>query len=327
MQGSPLTRLEREVIELRLKGHVPLRQIGRLLHRDHGVISREIRRNNTRDGTYSAVHADELAERRRKTRQGRKRKLDTDDLLRSHVVKELRNGRSPDAIAGRLKRRPAQGLQGRTVSQESIYQWIYDGEGRWLGLHQYLCRGRKKRQRRYARKARKAHIQGRISIHARPTAIDERRGYGHWESDSMVFSKQRQRLSVQYERKAKYTLIHRLSDGSSESTERALHDSVSSLPQELWKSITFDNGGEGACHLTFQKDFGIDTYFCDPYSSWQKGGVENANGIIRRFLPRTTDLSSLTDDDIYAIQKRINSTQRKSLGYLTPEEALAEQPI
>lgn len=315
------------MIELRLRGHVPIRQIGRLLHRNHGVISREIRRNSRRDGRYSAVYAEELAERRRRKRSGRKRKLDTDDLLRHHIVSELRRGQSPDVIAGRLKTRPPQEIRGRRVSHETIYQWIYEGDGRWLGLYHSLCSGRKKRRKRYARKGRKAHILERISIHERSQEINERKWYGHWESDSMVFSKQKERLSVQYERKAKYVVIHRLSNGSAEATERAVHDSVSGLPFGLWKSITFDNGGEGACHTTFRKDFGIQTFFCDPYASWQKGGVENANGLIRRFLPRKTDLGSLTDNDIYAIQKRLNATPRKSLGYLTPEEALQELPL
>lgn len=327
MQGSPITRLERERIELYIRGHISIRNIARWLGRNHGVICREIARNSKRDGTYSAVYADELAERRRKKRQGRKKKLDTNDHLRRHVVDELKNGRSPDVIAGRLKRKPVPHLRGQAISHETIYQWIYEGEGHFEHLYQYLASGRKKRRKHSARKSRKAHILERRSIHTRPKVIDERLEYGHWESDSMVFSRQKQRLSVQYERKAKYVIIHRLSNGTAEATERALLDSVASLPEYLWKSITFDNGGEGACHTTFKKDFGINTYFCDPYSSWQKGGVEQTNGIVRRYFPRSTDLSQLTDNDIYAIQKHINNTPRKSLGYLTPEEALQEQPF
>jgi IS30 family transposase len=140
----------------------------------------------------------------------------------------------------------------------------------------------------------------------------------------MVFSRQRERLSVQYERKAKYVMIHRLSDGTAEATEEALHDSIQSLPQNLWKTLTFDNGGEGANHTVLRKSYDIKTFFCDPFSSWQKGGVENANGIVRRFLPRSTNLSMISDYDILQIQRTINQTPRKSLGYRTPAEVLKE---
>jgi IS30 family transposase len=257
-------------------------------------------------------------------RQTKKRKLDLDEDLQRHVISELKQGRSPDAIAGRLKTDPPEHLQEKIISHESIYIWIYEGEGRKLGLYHHLLSERPRRQKRHARKMRKPHIPERTSIHERSTGINERKEVGHWESDSMVFSKQKERLSVQYERKARYVIIHRLSDGTAGATEEALHDSIQSLPQDLWKTLTFDNGGEGATHSNLRKQYGIQTYFCDPYASWQKGGVENTNGIIRRFLPRNTDMSTITQQDIYAIQEKINNTPRKILGYKTPKEVMAE---
>lgn len=312
------------MIELRLKAHVSIRQVSRDLKRNHGVVSREIGRNRSRDGTYSAVIAQEKTDRRRERRKHRKRKLDRDDALRDHVVRELRAGRSPDAIAGRLKTCPPPGLEGRIISHESIYVWIQKGEGRKLGLHRYLLSGRPRRQKRHGRKKRKTLIPERISIHERSEGINERKEVGHWETDSMVFSKQRERVSVQIERKARYVVMHRLSDGTAGATEGALHDAIQSLPQDLWKTLTFDNGGEGANHTALRTAYDIKTFFCDPYSSWQKGGVENVNGIVRRFLPRNTDMSSITQQDIYEIQERINSTPRKILGYKTPKEVMAE---
>jgi IS30 family transposase len=311
------------MVELRLKAHVSLRQVGRDLKRNHGVVSREIALNRSRDGTYSAVIAQEKTDRRRERQKHRKRKLDTDGALRDHVVREIRAGRSPDVIAGRLRTDPPPGLEGKTISHESIYAWIQKGEGRKLGLHRFLLSGRPRRQKRHGRKTRKTRIPGRVSIHERSAGIDGRKEVGHWETDSMVFSRQRERVSVQYERKARYVVIHRLPDGTAGATEEALHDAIQSLPQDIWKTLTFDNGGEGANHTALRSAYGIRTYFCDPYSSWQKGGVENANGIIRRFLPRKTDLSSITHQDIYAIQEKINNTPRKILGYKTPKEILA----
>ena len=141
----------------------------------------------------------------------------------------------------------------------------------------------------------------------------------------MIFQRgQKTRLSVQYERKAKYVMIHRLSNGTALETEEALMKSVLSFPSTLWKSITFDNGKEGMNHGNLRRSFNLKTYFCDPFASYQKGGVENANRIIRRFLPRDTDMTKITPKDIYAIQERINNIPRRSLGYRTPREVLEE---
>jgi IS30 family transposase len=324
MQGRPLTCIERAQIEFRLKAHCSVRHIGRDLQRKHRVIQYEIDQRSQPDGTYSAVFAQEQADRKRIKRKQRKRKLDLDEDLQRHVVSELEKGRSPDVIAGRLKIDPPSHLKGKTISQEAIYQWIQDGEGGYLNLHRHLCSGRPRRQKQKGRKARKTHIQERISIHERPKEIEDRKKIGDWESDSVAFTKQKERLSVQAERKARYVVIHRLSNGSAEETERALIQSIESFPSPVWQTITFDNGGEGATHWKLRQPFNIQTYFCDPYASWQKGSVENLNRIIRRYLPRTTDLSKITDQALYDIQETINNTPRKILGYKTPKEVMAE---
>ncbi len=317
-----LTFFEREKIEFYLRGHVPIRRIASHLRRDHSVISREVRRNVGTRRRYSATWAQVAADRR--ARKTNHRKLETNTLLKEHVVGLLQGGWSPNAISGRLRERPPPGLRGVSVSHESIYRYIYDGEGRWEHLYPCLKSGRRVRQKRHARKARKTSIPERISIHLRPKEVDLRRRIGDWESDTMIFRKQKTALSVQSERKTKIARIHRLNNKSAEETENALVQSMESLPADVWKSITFDNGSEGARHLILRRKYGIDTWFCDPYASWQKGGVENLNGIIRRYLPRDTDLSTFTDRDIWLIQERINNTPRKSLNYLTPNEAMAE---
>jgi IS30 family transposase len=324
MQGHPISCLERQQIELRLKAHCSIRQIARDLKRRHRVIQYEVKTHALRDGAYSAVTAQALSDRKRKKRKERKRKLDANLDLRRYVITELERGRSPDVIAGRLKRDPPARLKGKTISHEAIYAWIQEGEGRTLNLHRFLCSGRRKRRTRGGRKKRKTHIPERVSIHERPEGVGERKRFGDWESDSMIFSKQKPRLSVQYERKARYVVVHRLSDGSAEETEHAIAQSIESFPRPAWKTITFDNGGEGANHGRIRDAFGVQAYFCDPYASWQKGGVENANGILRRHLPRRTNLSLLSDQDIYAIQEKINNTPRKILNYKTPKEVMEE---
>jgi IS30 family transposase len=208
------------------------------------------------------------------------------------------------------------------VSHETIYQYIYTGNGRFSGWYHYLRRGQRYRQPRQQRKRRKPKIPQRISIHDRPGEINTRQRYGDWETDSMVFSKQKDRLSVQYERKSQLVRIHKVQNGSAQATLDALRDSVESLPSAVWQSCTFDNGTEGVQHLQLTQDYGIPTYFCDPYASWQKGGVENMNGLIRQYLPRSTNLSTTTDAVIQRIEDRLNNRPRKGLNYKTPNQVI-----
>lgn len=141
----------------------------------------------------------------------------------------------------------------------------------------------------------------------------------------MLCRKQREVISVQFERKIKLTRIHKVPNKSAEETETAIRKSIESLPEYFWKSITFDNGGEGAGHLNLKNDFNLKTYFCDPYCSWQKGGVENTNGLLRQYIPKKADLTQYSDKDIYLIQEKLNNRPRKSLNYLTPNEVLAQE--
>jgi IS30 family transposase len=324
MHGREITYLERQKIEYRLACKVSIREIAKVLRRNHSVVCREICRNKKPDGSYSAVYAESLCEKRRVRCGNVKRKLDKYELHRDFVVGELKRGRTPDVIAGRMKILPPQNLQGVTISQESIYTWLYEGEGHTYGYWQYLpTRRRKRRKRGTRRKQRKICIPERVSIHVRDEAIHERKELGHWETDSVIYGRSgSQRLSVQTERKARFVQIHRLPSGSAKDTLDALRETVTSVPQDLVKTITFDNGSEGALHSTLVNDYNIETYFCDPYSSWQKGGVENMNKLIRRYLPKGTDLSMIHNQTIYDIQERLNNTPRKILNYRTPKEVL-----
>lgn len=140
----------------------------------------------------------------------------------------------------------------------------------------------------------------------------------------MIYPEQRNIFSVQIERKTRLVRIHRAANRTAAETELAIRRTVESLPKTLFQTMTFDNGTEGANHRMIRDDYGIDTYFCDAYASWQKGAVENVNGIIRRFLPKTKDLSAMTDREIYQIQETINDTPRKPLNYLTPNEVISQ---
>jgi transposase, IS30 family len=314
-----LTFYERQRIEYYLRLKMGRRTIAKRLKRDHSVIVREIKRNQDKDGIYQARLAQQKADQRAK--QTNKRKLDTDMVLQRWVEAKLKAGWSPEQVAGRLKSQPPTKLKGRTISHESIYDYIYEAQGKhW---YHYLRRARKQRQPHYKRKKQtKTVIKERISIHERSEVIDERLRYGDWESDSIEFSQQKPRVSVQYERKAMLARLHKLANGTAQETHQALNQSLDSLPEELLKSITFDNGPENVCHRDIRDKFKIETYFCDTYASWQKGGVENLNGLIRQYLPRKTKLDTLTDEDIESIQELLNNRPRKKLNYLTPNEVV-----
>ena len=233
---------------------------------------------------------------------------------------------APEIIAGRMKAEMPKILSGVYVSHEAIYQWLYEGEGHVLGLWRCLATRRKRRRGHGTRRSRKTlSIPERISIEQRGEEVSTRETFGHWESDSVIYTKAHgYRLSVQIERKARLVRIHRLPSGNAQDTLEALQDSIASVSQDCWKSITFDNGGEGALHTVLKHDYNLETFFCDSYSSWQKGSVENVNRIIRRYLPKHTDLSKLTNQDIYAVQEKINNTPRKLLNYRTPNEVFRE---
>lgn len=322
---SNLTFYERQIIENGVHCGLKVKLIAKFVGRNHSVVSREIRRNAGDYFPYNARSAQEMADCRAK--KTNKRKLDKSRVLYEYVCSRLKDGWSPQQIAGRSKSKsPPSELKGATISYEQIYEYIYN-DGRdpnGKPLFCYLRRHKPNRQPRCSRQRRKVNIPNRISIHKRSEEINIRSRYGDWESDTMI-CKWRKGLSVQYERKSQLTRLNKLLDLKSETTIEAISKSVDTLPLYLFKSITLDNGPEGAKHQELQENFDIETYFCDPYKSWQKGGVENMNGLIRQYLPKNTNLKEIPDEVIYQIQERLNNRPRKSLNYLTPNEIMNMQ--
>jgi IS30 family transposase len=320
--SNELTFYERQKLEYWLRSSQSLRDIGKVMKRAHTILSREIRRNGDNRKKYRADTAQILHEKRKHKQH--KGKLDKYPELKEYVVEGLKNEWSPDVIAGRLKDDRPKKLNGKTISHESIYHYIYNKDGRFEGLYKYLRQGQDKRHKLHTRKSPKLPIVERISIHQRPQVVGDRTRFGDWESDSVIFSKQKTALSVQSERKSKLIRIHKVANKTAEETKYALVKTIESLPSEMFKTITFDNGGEGARHVEIRNEYGVETFFCDPFASWQKGGVENANKLIRQYLPRDTDLDKLTDLDIYVIQEKLNDRPRRCLGYRSPNEVINE---
>jgi transposase, IS30 family len=309
------------IAQLREAGQ-SIRQIAAALDRPASTISRELKRNCGRRVGYKPTYAQEQARARRWTGS----RLDRDGELRDDVLERLKNGCSPEQIAGRLKRE----LDRQVISYESIYRFIYAQIRRTndLSWRLYLPRAKSKRGwRGHSGGSSVDLIKMRRSINERPSAANDRCTPGHWEADYMLFSQYGQNILVVHERKTRLTLLAKPSSREAEVTASVLNCLLSPWHKQLRTTITFDNGTEFARHYQLAEQLGIQTFFCDPHAPWQKGGVENAIGRLRRYLPRKTNLADLSISDLTEIAHRYNNTPRKCLDYQTPAEAWFATPL
>jgi IS30 family transposase len=295
-------------------------EIASALDRAPSTISRELRRNSRPTkvwrGGYEPVRAQQLAERRRRWDGRFKLARQTD--LRNSVGKSLAMGHSPEQIAGRLARQ-----YGRVIiSHESIYRFIYHRAAQKDSWYRLLPRHKRARGRQ--RRSSASFIKQRRSITERPAEAEGREAPGHWEADFMLFARCGQGLLVLHERQTRFSMVRRPVDRKAVRTARTIARQLDKLPQAMRKTISFDNGNEFAEHHRLHKILGVETFFCDPHSPWQKGGVENSIGRLRRSLPRKTDLNFITAADLERHVQRLNDTPRKCLDFQTPAEAFSK---
>jgi IS30 family transposase len=288
-------------------------EIARRLGRHRSTIDRELRRNRCAES-----YRPDSAARRAWARKLRGSRIVRSTRLRAHVEDRLAMGWSPEQIAGRME---LDGSEHR-VSAESIYRHAYSAAGRCAGLPRLLAQRKPKRGRR-RRNGREPAIPNRVPIHQRPTKAHLRSQFGHWEGDLMHFRRRRDILLTLQERRSRLTLARRIRSKDADVTARAIATELGGLPAKARRTITHDNGGEFARHEAATEAIGLRAYFCDPHSPWQRGGLENANGLLRRDLPRRTSLDDHTDADIDDLVWNLNATPRKCLGYRTPIEAFA----
>lgn len=315
---SKLNSQERDRIAIWYSQGVSIREIGRRLFRNSSTISREIQRNNHREAGYVAIHAQALTEERKE--KARKRHPLKNPVVYASVFEKLRRGWSPELIAGRLKRKYRKSV----IHHETIYRFIYAKENRAEQLWEYLPRKRKKRQTKYGRKVHRSHIPDRVSIHERPDEINERQELGHWEGDTLEGKNDRESLHVEAERLSRFLLVGRILRIASLETVQTQCRLFNLLPQEARRSATFDNGRENHLHTKLH-DLGMKTYFCDPYSAWQRGTVEFHNGLLRRYFPKGTDFATVSDQELQEVVREINNRPRKCLGFATPAEVFLTQ--
>ena len=324
---------DRSEISAASKAGWSVRRIARHLGRCPSVISRELHRNSTKTRGYQAVTADVRAQRRRARPQ--QRKVAGDPVLQARVDADLAASWTPNEIAGRLRleatdptvERMANSpdARGRTVSGEAIYQYIYaipKGELARKGI--FLQSKRTKRRPRTTGRTRGGPIVGMVPIAERGEDAAQRRVPGHWEGDLIIGKNGTSCAATLVERMSGFTGLLALPSKHAEPTADAVIEFFNDLPEMMKASLAWDQGSEMAQHAKVSLATAMPVYFADPHSPWQRGSNENTNGLLRQYLPKGTDLSGLSRRELDMIQDSLNGRPRKTLGYLTPSEKLAE---
>jgi IS30 family transposase len=300
-------------------------EIARITGRHRSTIYRELCRNRFTDrdvpdiNGYYCVAAHELASRRRQ----RQCKLIRFNELRDAVVDRLKAGWSPEQITGRLRleKNP------QRICHETIYRYIYSKHDNDQNLYRFLPEHRRRRRPRHLRRQRVVDHPAEIAFKHRPSEIADRKQFGHWEGDLVMFRREfgKANITTLVERKTRFTALFRNNDRQSKPIMAKVIDGLASLPQHARRSFTFDRGTEFASWTELKKGLGADVWFCDPNAPWQRGTNENTNRRLRRHLPRNTDPLSLTQSHLMTICDQLNATPRKCLGYRTPTEVFSNE--
>lgn len=313
---------EREEISLGLRAGESVRQIARRLGRAPSTVSREVARNGGRS-EYRAFAAQR--DTRRRERRPRATRLARSPRLRDEVERLLELCWSPVQIANHLRLAHPADVD-MHVSHETIYRALYVQSRGELRRELAAClRSGRARRRAGASPEDRGRMAGMVLISERPAEIADRAVPGHWEGDLLLGRNGRSAVATLVERRTRYVMLAALPGGRSAPEVRdALVGAVTRLPVHLRRSLTWDRGHEMAEHRQFSVDTGVAVYFCDPSSPWQRGTNENTNGLLRQYLPRSTDLRLLTQEQFDAIAAELNGRPRQTLGWKSPSEAFAE---
>jgi len=318
-----LTLAEREEISRAVAEGQSIRSIAARLGRVPSTVSREIRRNGGR-ADYRATEADNAAWDR--ALRPKRCKLAEDRALARIVADRLRLLWSPEQIAGWLKYTYPRDESHR-VSHETIYRSLFIQARGALKkeLLQHLRRTRGMRRSRHHTQKTDVHgqIVGAVSISERPASVEDRAVPGHWEGD-LMFGSQNSQIATLVERQTRYVMLVKVAGKDTETVVDALIKNTRKLPQELYKSLTWDRGKEMAGHKRFTLATDIQVYFCDPRSPWQRGSNENTNGLLRQYMPKGIDISSYSQAKLNAVARQLNERPRKTLGYQTPAEMFSQ---
>jgi IS30 family transposase len=317
---------ERTQMQLLREQNLSCRAIALQLKRSTSTVTREFARNRNRSGSYVACSAQRHSQRRRAAAKAPTRKLGPklDSPLGLYVRQELLCWRSPAQISGRLKVMPEPKLG--TISHESIYRAIYvlsRGELR-SALVQSLRRAHTKRMPRTRGKARASVLPNIVGIEHRPAEADSREVPGHWEADLIKGAYNRSAVGTLIERTSRLVLLAHLDGCTAKDALLGFTRRLNTVPVQLRKTLAYDRGVEMALHEQLSQRTGIEVFFCDPHSPWQRACNENLNGLLRQYLPKGMDLSTVSYQQLLYIQESLNSRPRKILGFKTPNEVYKE---
>jgi IS30 family transposase len=317
-----LSLAEREEISRSLQRGESRRAIARRLNRAPSTISREVLANGGRRG-YRAWHAE-----RRAILYGYRpkvSKLAANGPLRDAVERRLTQRWSPEQIAQRLRLDYPDDLT-MQVSHETIYQSLFV-QARGALRHELtaLLRTTRRQRRSHQRGMQRGSLPAMVPIRERPAEAADRAVPGHWEGDLSLGRAGRSAIGTVVERRSRYVMLLHLPDGRNAALVRqALADRMTTLPDALRRTLTWDQGKEMAGHVQFRVDTGIPVYFCDPHSPWQRPTNENTNGLLRQYFPRTADLASYTQDQLDAVARELNARPRRTLAWHNPAEVFAQ---
>jgi transposase, IS30 family len=314
---------EREEISRGLAGGLSMRAIAAGLERSPSTVCREVNANGGRR-KYRALKADRSADKR--ALRPKRAKLSQCRRLRSTVERKLEALWSPQQISAWLAETYPDTPE-MQVSHETIYHSLFvQGRGALRKeLHTCLRTGRAMRRAKAYTKGGigQGQLSDMVMISERPAEVADRAVPGHWEGD-LIFGKKMTTIGTLVERHSRYVVLLKLPNGhGAEAVRKAMTKRIRTLPAQLRRSITWDQGKEMAEHVQFTVDTGVQIYFCDPKSPWQRGSNENTNGLLRQYLPRTTDLSQCTQRELDAIARSLNTRPRQTLGWMTPSKAFA----
>lgn len=318
-----LTLEERQVIYLYRSRGMGVREIAKSLKRAPSTISRELKRNRPpqrlhgMDSWSRAKQAHDTALARRKRARLKRVRLKS-WVIQGLVEQKIRDGLTPELVSGRLYLE-----HGIRISHEAIYRWIYDIkreliEFLWRKGKRYQ-RGGKKRTRALPKVA-----APKLSIEMRPAVANERREFGHWEVDCILSRQSKTCLLVIQERVSRFFFVVKLPFCRVEEAQREIVRILSSLPKHWVKSLTCDNGAENWGHELISKQLDIPVYFCHPYCSSERGGIENRNGVLRKFFPKKTNFTLVSEQELNQVREQLIHRPMRCLGYFTPYEIFHE---
>lgn len=319
MSYTHLTSNDRYVIYHLIVYGLSYREIGRRLDKHHTTISREVKRNWKSPNRYWHIPAQKEAEAKKHiARHSRKF---SHKKLYNHVIHRIKKDWSPEEIVGRLELEYP-GDETMRLSAECIYQWIFKDAQQGGYLYRHLRRHHKRRRKQAKYGFTRGLLPDRVGIAERPAIVEDRFRIGDWEGDTLEGGKGSEHVATHVDRKSRYLIASKLANKKAASMSTGTIKAFRKIPIIHRKTLTLDNGKEFADFKEIEVKTGLEVYFADPYSPWQRGTNENTNGLLRQYLPKGSDLRLISDQQLAKVVKRLNNRPRKCLNYHTPHEVL-----